>query len=58
MFTPVERRVLEYAEAVTATPPTVTDAMAEALRADLGVDGFVELSRVVTGKKPLSARMA
>jgi alkylhydroperoxidase family enzyme len=47
VFTPVERRVLEYAEAMTATPPTVTDAMAEALRADLGVDGFLELSMMV-----------
>ena len=46
-FTPVERRVLEYAEAMTATPPTVTDAMADALRADLGVDGFLELTMMV-----------
>ena len=46
-FTPVERRVLEYAEAMTATPPTVTDAMAYALRADLGVDGFLELTMMV-----------
>ncbi len=43
----VERRVLEYAEAMTATPPAVTDAMADALRADLGVDGFVELTMMV-----------
>jgi AhpD family alkylhydroperoxidase len=47
VFTPVERRVLEYAEAMTATPPTVTDAMADALRADLGVDGFLELTMMV-----------
>ena len=47
MFTPVERRVLEYAEAMTSTPPAVTDAMAGALRADLGVDGFVELTMMV-----------
>ena len=46
-FTPVERRVLEYAEAMTATPPTVTDAMADALRVDLGVDGFLELTMMV-----------
>ena len=32
-------RVLEYAEAMTATPPEVTDEMVEALRADLGDAG-------------------
>jgi len=47
VFSPVERRVLEYAEAMTATPPTVTDAMADALRADLGLDGFLELTMMV-----------
>jgi len=47
VFTPVERRVLEYAEAMTVTPPTVTDAMADALRADVGVDGFLELTMMV-----------
>ena len=47
VFSPVERRVLEYAEAMTATPPEVTDEMAEALRADLGEDGFVELTMMV-----------
>ena len=47
VFTPQERRVLEYAEAMTATPPEVTDEMAEALRADLGDDGFVELTVMV-----------
>ncbi|NUR09728.1 MAG: carboxymuconolactone decarboxylase family protein [Nocardioidaceae bacterium] len=47
VFTPVERRVLEYAEAMTATPPTVTDELADALRADLGVPGFLELSMMV-----------
>jgi AhpD family alkylhydroperoxidase len=47
VFTPLERRVLEYAEAMTATPPQVTDEMAEALRADLGDDAFVELTVMV-----------
>lgn len=46
-FTPLERRVLEYAEAMTVTPPTVTDEMTEALRADLGEDGFVELTMMI-----------
>jgi len=47
VFTPRERRVLEYAEAMTATPPEVTDEMAEALRADLGNAAFVELTTIV-----------
>ena len=47
VFTPVERRVLEYAEAMSVTPLTVTDAMADALRVDVGVDGFVELTMMV-----------
>jgi AhpD family alkylhydroperoxidase len=47
VFTPVERRVLEYAEAMSVTPLTVTDAMADALRSDVGVDGFVELTMMV-----------
>jgi alkylhydroperoxidase family enzyme len=47
VFTPLERRVLEYTEAVTATPPEVTDEMTEALRADLGDDGLVELTMMV-----------
>lgn len=42
-----ERRVMEYAEAMSVTPPQVTDAMAEALRADLGDSGFVELTMIV-----------
>lgn len=46
-FTPQERRVLEYAEAMTVTPPEVTDEMAEALRRDLGDDGFLELTMMV-----------
>ena len=27
LYTPLERKALEYAEAMTATPPTVTDEM-------------------------------
>jgi alkylhydroperoxidase family enzyme len=46
-FTPQERRVLEYAEAMTATPPEVSDELAEALRADLGNDAFVELTMII-----------
>lgn len=47
VFTPVEQRVLEYAEAMTATPPTVTDELTEALRADLGEKAFIELTMMV-----------
>ena len=47
VFTSQERRVMEYAQAVTATPPTVSDDMAEALRLDLGNDAFVELTMIV-----------
>ena len=47
-FTPLERRVMGFAEAATATPPEVTDEMTEALRADLGDDGLVELTMLVT----------
>src|SRR5690606_9576038 len=43
-YTAVERRVLEYAEAATATPPTVTDELVAALLADLGERAFVELT--------------
>ena len=47
VFTPTERRVLEFAEAATATPPTVSDELAQALRADLGDAGLVELGFLV-----------
>ena len=47
VFTPTEQRVFEYTEAMTATPPAVTDDMTEALRQDLGDDGLVELTMMV-----------
>jgi AhpD family alkylhydroperoxidase len=46
-FTAQERRVLEYAEAMTVTPPEVTDEMTEALRDELGDAAFVELTVMV-----------
>ncbi|MDF9876520.1 carboxymuconolactone decarboxylase family protein [Cellulosimicrobium cellulans] len=46
-YTAVERRVLEYAEAATATPPTVSDELAAALVDDLGEPAFVELTALV-----------
>lgn len=47
VFTDLERQVLAYAEAMTATPPEVTDDMAAALRESLGVKAFVELTTMV-----------
>ncbi|MBM9466016.1 carboxymuconolactone decarboxylase family protein [Nakamurella leprariae] len=47
LFTPLERLVLEYAEAATATPPEVTDDMTESLRAELGDAAVVELTMMV-----------
>jgi len=47
VFTETERRVLTYAAAMTATPPAVTDEMAQELRTDLGDDGLVELTMIV-----------
>lgn len=44
VFTPLERDVLEYAEAMTLTPPTVTDELSERLRTQLGEPAFVELT--------------
>ena len=42
-----ERRVMEYAEAMTVTPPEVTDAMVDALVEDLGTKAVVELTMMV-----------
>lgn len=44
VFTPEERDVLEYAEAMTQTPPTVTDELSARLLAHLGAAGLVELT--------------
>ena len=43
-FTPLERRVMEYAEAMCHTPPCVTDEMSAALLADLEAPALVELT--------------
>ena len=44
VFTPLERDVLTYAEAMTQTPPTVTDELSARLLAQLGAPALVELS--------------
>jgi len=43
-FTPLERRVMEYAEAMCQTPVTVTDEMSADLLAQLGAPALVELT--------------
>jgi alkylhydroperoxidase family enzyme len=47
VFSPLERDVMEYAEAMTVTPPTVTDEMVARLRDQLGDAALVELTAVV-----------
>ncbi|ASU82690.1 carboxymuconolactone decarboxylase family protein [Nocardiopsis gilva YIM 90087] len=47
LFSPLERRVMEYAEAMSADPMETTDEMVEALRIDLGEAGLVELTAMV-----------
>ena len=47
VFTDLERDVLAYAEAVTATPPTVTDEMVAGLRRHLDDAALVELTMIV-----------
>lgn len=47
VFTPLERDVMEYAEAMSATPPTVTDAMVANLRQQMGDPALVELTAYI-----------
>ena len=47
VFTGLERLVLEYAEAMTDTPPSVTDEMTERLRGHLSEAQLVELTAIV-----------
>jgi alkylhydroperoxidase family enzyme len=44
VFTPLERDVMAYAEAMTETPPTVTDELSERLLTQLGAPALVELT--------------
>jgi alkylhydroperoxidase family enzyme len=46
-FSPLERDVLEYAEAMTSTPPTVTDELSASLLDRLGPSALVELTVIV-----------
>ncbi|WP_105972232.1 carboxymuconolactone decarboxylase family protein [Streptomyces geranii] len=54
-FTPLERDVLEYAEAMTSTPPTVTDDLYASLLDRLGPAALVELTAAI-GFANLSTR--
>ena len=47
VFSPLERGVLGYAEAMTHTPPAVTDGMVAELREQLGDAAVVELTAFV-----------
>jgi alkylhydroperoxidase family enzyme len=55
-FTPLERDVLEYAEAMTATPTTVTDELYARLLGRLGPAAMVELT-VFIGLANLAGRV-
>jgi AhpD family alkylhydroperoxidase len=50
VYTPLERQVLEYAEAMTATPPTVTDEMVAGLREELDDAQLVELTAMISAE--------
>ena len=47
VFTPLERDVMEYAEAMTQTPPTVTDELSARLLGALGPAALVELTAFI-----------
>ena len=47
VFTPLERDVMEYAEAMSQTPPTVNDEMSARLLDQLGAPALVELTAVI-----------
>ncbi|WP_327722093.1 carboxymuconolactone decarboxylase family protein [Streptomyces sp. NBC_00490] len=48
VFTPLERDVMGYAEAMTNTPPTVSDEQYAALLEQLGTEAMVELTAFVS----------
>jgi alkylhydroperoxidase family enzyme len=47
VFTPLERDVMEYAEAMSETPPRVTDELSDRLLEQLGAAALVELNALV-----------
>ncbi|TDW91884.1 carboxymuconolactone decarboxylase family protein [Kribbella sp. VKM Ac-2566] len=46
VYTDLERAVMDYTEAMTATPPEVTDEQVERLRQDLSEEQLVELTAI------------
>ncbi len=56
VFTPLERDVMEYAEAMSQTPPTVTDELSARFLKRLGASALIELTAYVTMAN-MAARM-
>lgn len=56
LFSPLERDVLAYAEAMTVTPPEVTDELSARLLEQLGPAGLLELTAFI-GAANLVSRM-
>lgn len=54
VFTPLERRVMEYAEAMSTTPLTVTDEMVADLVDELGPAAVVELTQLIAAENMYS----
>jgi AhpD family alkylhydroperoxidase len=48
VYSPLERKILGYAEAMTATPPEVTDEMVAGLREELTDEQVVELTEMIS----------
>jgi AhpD family alkylhydroperoxidase len=55
VFTPLERDVMEYAEAMSETPPRVTDELSARLLEQLGAPAMVELTALI-GFQNMSTR--
>jgi len=47
LYTPLERRVMDFAEAMSQTPPAVTDELCAVLLAELGAPALLELGAKV-----------
>lgn len=54
LFTPLERDVMEYAEAMTRTPPTVNDDLSSRLLGALGAPALVELTAFIAAANLVS----
>jgi alkylhydroperoxidase family enzyme len=53
-FTPQERDVMEYAEAMSEMPPTVTDELSARLLDDLGAPALLELTATIAAANMVS----